>query len=359
MKFAFIIHPLQTRDLSRFATWTKLFPEFMLEKMMLKKKPQIVSHIKGIQSKTGNTTEGWFIGLPLTPDLMMNKLPLEDVYERIIKCCEIAADEGASIIGLGAFTSVVGDGGVTIASKSPIAVTTGNSYTVETAIEGSLAACSMVGIIPGESTLAIVGATGSIGQACARILAPRFGHTILVGRDLTKTKQILKHIDHAKATTSLSEIKKADLVITVTSSETAVLKSSHFKSGAVICDVARPRDVSHKVSKERDDILVIEGGVVKVPGADVDFGFNFGFPQGTAYACMCETIMLALEQNAESFTLGKSLTVKQIEQTKKWSKKHGFELAGFRSFEKALANDAIQKVANYRVFGSSTPLSSI
>ncbi len=357
MKFAFVIHPLSNSDLSRYAAWTKLFPGFMLEKMMVKKKPQVVSHITGIKSKTGATTEGWFIGLPLTPKLMMQDLPLEDVYERIIRCCELAADEGASVIGLGAFSSVVGDGGITIASKSPIAVTTGNSYTVETAIEGSLAACSMVGIIPSNATLAVVGATGSIGQACSRILAPKFGNTILVGRDITKARQILKHLDNATATTSLEEVKKADLVITVTSSETAVLEPKHFKTGAVVCDVARPRDVSNKVAKQRDDILVIEGGVVRVPGENVNFRFDFGFPEHTAYACMCETMMLALEQTAENFTLGKSLTVKQVEQTRKWSKKHGFELAGFRSFEQALSNDVVQRVANYREYGAPVPAS--
>jgi fatty aldehyde-generating acyl-ACP reductase len=38
---------------------------------------------------------------------------------------------------LGAFTAVVGDAGITIAKNLNIPVTTGNSYTVATAIEGT------------------------------------------------------------------------------------------------------------------------------------------------------------------------------------------------------------------------------
>src|SRR5690606_20073057 len=106
----------------------------------------------------------------------------------------------------------------------------------------------------------------------------------------------------ARATVDINEIKNADVIVTVTSSDTSVIQPHHLKAGAIICDVARPRDVSVRVVKERSDVLVIEGGVVRVPGKP-DFGLNFGFPPGTAYACMSETFMLALEDRPESFTL--------------------------------------------------------
>ena len=43
----------------------------------------------------------------------------------------------------------------------------------------------------------------------------------------------------------------------------------------------------------RDDVFVFEGGVVAPPG-DVEFNFDFGFPPKTCYACMAETMALAL-----------------------------------------------------------------
>lgn len=341
-RFAFIVHPLEPKDAAKKYPLARYLPDFVIEAFLKRKRPMVLSHVTGIKSKTGATTEGIFIGCPLTPSMML-KLPLEFVYERILQCCELAKAEGIPIIGLGAFTAVVGDGGITIAKRSPIAVTTGNSYTVATALLGTIKACELVGIELGESTLAVVGATGSIGRACANVLAPKCNRTILVGRDLARTQAVADELPNATATTDFKELVHADVIISVTSSETEVIEPEILKPGAVVCDVARPRDVSVRVSKTRPDVLVIEGGVVSVPG-DVDFGMTFGFPPKTAYACMSETMMLALEDRAESYTLGKDVSVEQINETIGWAEKHGFELAGFRSFERAVSDARIAEV---------------
>ncbi|MES1227344.1 MAG: shikimate dehydrogenase, partial [Armatimonadota bacterium] len=324
----------------------KYLPPKMVEWFLDKKKPFVLSRVKGVKSKTGAQTEGVFIGLPMVTSMFINGRP-ERAYERILECCEIAKQEGCEVIGLGAFTSVVGDGGVTVARKSPIAVTTGNSYTVATAIIGTLRACEMLELDPAHSKLAIVGATGSIGKTCAAILAPKFGSTLLVGRDKERTEEAAKGLPSAIATTNFEALSQADVIITVTSSESAIVQPKHLKQGALVCDVARPRDVSVRVQKERPDVLVIEGGVVKVPG-NVEFGFDFGFPPETAYACMSETMMLALEDDPVSYTVGKNVSVEQVEQTLAWAEKHGFEISGFRSFEREVDQEMIQRAKEAR-----------
>jgi len=341
-RFAFIIHPISARDVARKYPVAKWFPDSWIETFLRFKKPLILSKIEGIRSLTGAETEGWFIACPLTPRQMMGGVPLDFVYERILQCADIAKREGAELIGLGAFTSVVGDGGITIANRAPIAVTTGNSYTVATAIEGTIKACHDIGFDPREAKLAIVGATGSIGQTCARILGPQFAQTYVIGRDPERTKAVAQEVERGVGTTDLNVLKEADAVISVTSSDAAIILPEHLKPGSVVCDVARPRDVSVRVGKERPDVLVIEGGVVSVPG-DVKFNFNFGFEPGTAYACMSETIMLALEGRAENFTLGKDVSVEQVEETQRLAAKHGFKLATFRAFEKAVTPEAIAR----------------
>jgi predicted amino acid dehydrogenase len=279
---------------------------------------------------------------------MVKTLPIEEVYDKIAKCGDIAADLGADIIGLGAFTSVVGDGGVSVAKRSKIkAVTTGNSYTVATAIEGTVRACEMLEIDLQSATLAVVGATGSIGRTCAKVLGRSFGKSILVGRDLEKTQTVASEIPGAVATVNISDISEADAIVAVSSAGKELILPQHLKPGAVVCDVARPRDVSARVSKERPDVLVIEGGLVKVPG-DVEFNFRFGFPEKTAYACMSETMMLALEERLENFTLGKDVSVEQVDEITRLAHKHGFELGGFRSFERAVDEAAIDRARQAR-----------
>ena len=325
----------------------RFFPDFMVERFLRKKKPFVISEVTGIKSLTGATTEGIFIVCPLTPTMMTEKLPLDEVYEKITQCAHLAESEGAKLIGLGAFTSVVGDGGITVAKNSNIAVTTGNSYTVATAIEGAMDAAGLVGIDPKVSKLAVIGATGSIGRTCAIVMAPKFSSTVVVGRNMERTQALADELPRAKASTDVNDIRDADVIVTVTSTDAPVVLPEHLKTGSVVCDVARPRDVSVRVAKERPDVLVIEGGVVAVPG-DVNFGLYFGFPPKTAYACMSETIMLALEDRPENFTLGKDVTVEQVQEINEIAIKHGFKLAGFRSFEKAVSEEAIMRVRKAR-----------
>jgi fatty aldehyde-generating acyl-ACP reductase len=355
-KFAFVIHPLNARDVARRYPIAKYLPERAVEAMLRLKHPMVVSQITGLRSKTGAEAEGCFIGCPLTPAQMMGRVPLEAVYRRIDECAELAAAEGAELIGLGAFTSVVGDGGITIADRATIGVTTGNSYTVATAIQGTLRACNLLDMDTPNSTLAVVGATGSIGKTCARVLARNFGRVILIGRDLERTQVLADELSNATATTDFALIKQADAVITVTSTESAVILPEHLKPGAVVCDVARPRDVSVRVAEHRKDVLVIEGGVVRVPG-NVDFGFDFGFPGQTAYACMSETMMLALEGDPSlyNFTVGKDVSVEQVDVISALADKHGFELAGFRSFEHPVDDVAITRARNARTISTAIP----
>ncbi len=261
-------------------------------------------------------------------------------------------------MGLGAFTSVVGDGGITLSRMLPdLAITTGNSYTVATAIEGAKQAAQLMGHDFPNTRVAIVGATGSIGATCAEILAREVAQVALVGRDLNRLDEVARRIKpHSRADITLftdmtTGLRDADLIITVTSAVDAIILPEHIKRGAVVCDVARPRDVSVRVAKERNDVLVIEGGVVQVPGemhlpkpGKPQEEFSFGFPPGMAYACMSETMMLALDHRYESFTLGKEVSVAQVDEINTLAARHGFKLAGFRSFEKAVDAEEIERI---------------
>jgi predicted amino acid dehydrogenase len=348
-KFGFIVHPIEARrDVARKYPMAKWAPIGMIEWFLRRKSPILMGHATGIISETGREAEGWFVGCPLTPKMML-ELPQEFVYRRIADACEVAFSLGAEIVGLGAFTSVVGDGGITIQRLLGRPITTGNSYTVATAIEGGLRAARLMEIDLTAGTVCIVGASGSIGRTCAQAFAEEAARMILVGRE-TERLRPLAEVLRAKSGKEIicsadvaGSVMQSDLVVTVTSSADAIISAEDIKPGAVVVDVARPRDVSVEVARKRDDCLVIEGGLVQVPG-NPDFGFNFGFPSGTAYACMSETMLLALEGRCESFTLGKDVSLEQVEETQRMAARHGFRLAGFRSFERAVSEETIARV---------------
>lgn len=346
-KFAFMIHPIELSDIYRKLKFMKKLPEGAVEGLVKRFPPMKISHITGVKSDY-NETEGYFVSCPLTTKQMI-QLPEEFVMNKIIKTGKLAEKLGAKILGLGAFTAVVGDAGITVAKNLNIPVTTGNSYTVATAIEGTKKASEIMGKNIRDAQVLIIGAAGSIGNVCAQILAKDCRFLTLAGRNTQKLEKVADKIlkDTGLSVIITSNVKKAvrkaDVIITVTSSLDAIIEAEDLKPGAVVCDVSRPRDVSKEVAQKRNDVLIIEGGVVEVPG-DVDFNFNFGFPPKTSYACMAETMMLSLEGRYESFTLGRDLTVEQVEEISKIANKHGFKLAGFRSFERAVTQEQIEKI---------------
>ncbi|MBE2271894.1 MAG: shikimate dehydrogenase [Anaerolinea sp.] len=347
--FAFIIHPIQIKkDVARkYPLLGKLLTEPQINFFSRFFPPVYLSQIEGIRSiSTGRELKGWLIAAPYTPPTMMS-LPVNMVYDKIVACGHMAEQLGAKILGLGAYTSVVGDAGKTIADRLEIPVTTGDSYTVTMAVEAIREAARVMDIDLRAATIAVVGATGTIGKTCAEMLAGESAKLILVGRRSDALDSV-RELCAGKAadvtvSTQMSAIYDADLILTVTSAVHEVIEPKHLKPGAVVCDVARPRDVSKRVAAERDDVLVIEGGMVEVPGQP-DFHFDFGFPPRHAYACMAETMALALEGRYEDYTIGKEISVAQALEIGNIADRHGFRLSGFRSFEQPVTDAQIAAV---------------
>ena len=347
-KFGFLIHPIEINDIYRKYKKLKLLPAKLVERLLSWTSPFEVSHITNLVSEYSKG-EGWFIGVPLTTK-MMTVLPQEKVINKIIQAGKISEKLGAKILGLGAYTSVVGDAGVTIAENLNIAVTTGNTYTVAAAYEATKEASRLLGRKIGEGEVAIIGANGSIGRVCAELACRDCQNVMLIGANLTKLRELKNNLKkkyketNISCTTNISKgMENADTVITVTSSIREIIYPEDIKSGAVVCDVARPRDVSKKVKDMRKDVLVIEGGVIEVPKG-LEFNFNFGFPPGKSYACMAETMILALEKRYENYSLGRDICIEKVDEIKRLAGKHGFTLAGLRSFERVVDEKYIEEV---------------
>jgi len=348
--FAFIIHPIDPkRDVSRkFPFLGRVLSERQIDFFSTFFPPVYISEIEGITSQaTGKTIKGWFIACPYTPRRMM-ELPESAVYRKIIQTGRMAEKLGANILGLGAFTSVIGDAGITIADQLDIPVTTGDSFTVAMAVQAIRDAAHVMGIKIEEATVAVVGATGAIGHVCAELLASEATRILLVARDKKKLEVLRDKLQpnaHSKIiiSTKMDVLKDAQLILTVTSSIHDIIHPEHLQPGSVICDVARPRDVSAMVAAVRDDILVIDGGMVDVPG-NVNFNFNFGFPEGKAYACMAETIALTLEGRFEDYTVGKDITLERVKDITAIAERHGFRMSGFRSFEREVTQEQIETI---------------
>jgi predicted amino acid dehydrogenase len=281
----------------------------------------------------------------------------EFTYKRLLDAARIARSLGAQIMGLGAFTKVVGDAGLTVARRAPLPITTGNSYSASGALWAAHDAVLRLGLVPppkrGERAhmkAMVVGATGAIGSVCARLLAMVATEVTLVSPETAKLlalkESIRKETPDAKlilAGRAERHLPQMDMIVTATSGAgKKVLDIMKVKPGCVITDVARPLDLPPEEVAKRPDVLVIESGEIKLPG-EVAMK-NIGLPKNVAYACLAETIVLALEGRFENFTVGRSIEWEKVREIYRLGRKHGMQLAAISGVNGVFPDDVIRRV---------------
>lgn len=334
-RFGFILHPLDVRrDVAKRFAVLSILPLRWLDFLSGYFPPVYLSHVTGIRSALGDEAEGWLVACPLTPRAM-TRFPLRRVYRQIIRAGQLAERLGARIIGLGALTSAVGDAGETVAQGLKAAVTTGNSYTVGVTCGAVRAIARTLGKPLEALRVAVLGGTGSIGSACARLLCRNVGEVRIVGRDPAAVERLVRSLEpvayrEVSGTTDLMALRDADVIVSATNSAGPLIRPEHLRPGVAVYDLALPPDVSAAVRQMGLDVQIYSGGDVLVPGKP-NFGFDFGLPPGHAYACMAETIALALEGRYENYTLGRSIAPEQVLKICVIAERHGFRPAPLRA----------------------------
>ncbi|MFY9821308.1 MAG: hypothetical protein WAM82_07995 [Thermoanaerobaculia bacterium] len=348
-RFAFVIHPLSVEYIHRHYRFTRLLPDSWVEAVSALAPPAYLARITGGKSPAnGQRIEGFLFTLGATPRQIMGRSE-HFTYRKLLQVAKMAEKMGARILGLGAFTKVVGDAGVTVAREADIPVTSGNSLTVAATLEAAKQAVVKMGakdLTRGRAM--IVGATGAIGSVCSRLIAAAVRDVVLVSIEPDRLEALKQTIEAetpgahvATALDSRALIGDCDLVVTATSAfGQRIIDISRCKPGAVICDVALPSDIGADEAAVRPDVLVVASGEVIIPGP-VDFHYNIGLPRGVAYACLAEAALLAMEGRFEDYTLGRNLEIGRVKEIYRLFQKHGFKIDGLRSFGRYVTEDEL------------------
>lgn len=309
--------------------------------------------------------DGMFIFSPLSPQDMIWLSP-QDRLDLMLEYLEVAQHHGAEFIGLGAYTSVISNGGETILPFTQhIHLTNGNSLTALSTVESIF---SMIeGIDVSMQYAVIVGARGSVGKLTVAGLAHQYGQLILVGRSgsevrikqevlpyliescceteyqimpgsffdklrkyLNTTQGQLRNIDQlAEDLVQLGlsiefdyqlAFTKADIVISATSEGKAFLNTQYLKKSSLVFDVARPFDFI-----EGHNVKIYEGGLVSQPNPVFYSDCNMvRVAAGINLACLSETIALSLNGMDEHQSIGKSVPFKKAHRILNIAKMQGF-----------------------------------
>lgn len=175
------------------------------------------------------------------------------------------------------------------------------------------------------------------------------GQKVLDGSDLSAPliKEICDYLgmeSPLKASVKVDEtLPVCDMIVAASNSPDYIVYPQHLKPGAVVCDVARPSDISPQVFKERDDVLILEGGLVQYPD-DISFGPNLGYRDGVNLACLSETVLLALEGDYNDCSIGSKMPLETVNYLRELGQKHGLGLAGLKMNNQEISNREIEAI---------------
>ncbi len=346
--FAFIGHPRTLSDVPRKFPFASLLSLRFVEQWFRYQWPFVASYITGLTLANGTPTTGAMLISPLTTEQMIRNPRL--ARKRVLQTVQLAEKMGATIAGLGAFTSIVTKDGQELKEKVRLGLTTGNAQSAAIAVQNVLHASALTNLSLPHAVAAVVGGAGSVGSACARILARIVGTLFII--DIKKDElqnlvtQLADQPARIKGMTSLDQVHEADVVIATTNNPNILLTASHLKSGAIVIDAAQPKNVSEDVPLRRPDVLVIESAVVRTPNVDVHFDLDLGSRE--ALGCLSETMILTAIGWNGHYSLGKADPSYTAHITAA-GRSLGFRLAPFRNSRGYVSEEDLQRAARARM----------
>jgi predicted amino acid dehydrogenase len=214
----------------------------------------------------------------------------------IDEAVRVAVGRGTSVIGLGALTAPATRGGLTLVPKLPrgVTLTTGNALTAAVAQANAVEASEAIGLGAG-AVVAVVGCTGSVGVATARLL-DRLGYRLLlIGRSVTRVRKELGDLlTRATVSGTVADAATADVVLLLTGDPSAHIPPDLPKPGSVVVDLAHPVNIARSLypAFATRDVQVVPGGLVNIPGYHC--GQDMQLPdRHSALACLTETYLFA------------------------------------------------------------------
>jgi len=309
--FAFIVHSRDRTDMLRKFPILRFLPVRIFDILTMILPPFIVSPITGLVNVHGNKSDGLVIGIPMTAHQLLESRTT--AVKKIVKAVNLARLKGASFVGLGAMTASLSHGGRDVIDNvQDIYITTGRTYTIKNITEYVEYCIQKFKLDINKIKIAIVGAAGGIGSGVAISLARKgIKHFVLVDleRKLTRLQENIRVLEkHASDLTIdishlVSSVTDCYIVIAATNTPEVVIRSEDISPGTIIINDAQPSDVSPDILKMRNDVLVIEGGVLNTK--NINCHFNLGLAEASnIFSCLAETLWLTYRGIKKHHSIG-------------------------------------------------------
>lgn len=310
--FIFFTHPRNADDvissIPLAAKLKRFLPNFIVERILDLSPCYIISHIYGPGDK-----KGYFVSVTRLPQDLFRSVRLTKNLVRRSSSFFKKISKKRVYVGLAAWWPIVTNSGLLfnkyLDPNGNVKITSGHTATLASIYLSILKISEVFGIPLPQLRVLIIG-VGKVGGSLCELLGNKIGGIGLVDKNNLSLRIMQKKLQQRMGSnqfveaTCVTDLNFEDIIsqkvtkyhISVcTTSNTGLLISNTSKlKNCVILDDSRP-EAFPRIFSPKSRVVVLEGGLMKIPSVTVDSDFGFGCDENV-FGCLSEAIILSLDQ---------------------------------------------------------------
>jgi predicted amino acid dehydrogenase len=290
----------------------------------------------------------WFLNVMIPFDAVQMALANSDeeragMIRSIEQALHLGRSYGCTTGVLGGFTSIVTGNGMRVCPPPGMRTSTGNSFTVAVGMRRLQDSCAelKIDLHAPDTRVAIVGATGNIGQSIAQQIIRKLPVTrlTLISRTPEKLEKMKKGLVSlhqetrgdaetldVKISTDIADMSECNIIVIATATGKPIVFPQHLhpEREILLADLSVPSSVSREALEMPNLKKIPIGGTVTVPG-EPDYVLHPLLEPGTVFCCSAEGMLLSLEpEKTADLTLMGDIEQKAVDVLEKIGEEHNF-----------------------------------
>jgi|GEM_PF-1510733 len=315
-KFIFFVHPRRTEDvyvaMPFLVPLRRILGRALFEKILYFCPPFVLNTIK-----TERSIDGAVIGTLSLPKVLLKskKTAIRESVRGLFFGSKITP-RGA-VLGLGGLWPMVTRRGLSLtqyAKPRGTVVTNGHCGTLVSLFLTIKKLADLANIPMDELKIVILG-VGKMGTNLARALYGKVATLTLVDINETTLNRVEEKLKQTIAITDIQKytnredvegiekiLSNSHITVCTTSNATRILRPEQIPGNTIIIDDSRPEGIPRSLGKE--NIAILEGGILKIKGIRQNYDFGFGVDENV-FGCLAESFLLAaIKDGSLAPTLG-------------------------------------------------------
>ena len=370
VRFIFVVHPRRKEDVFIAAPFLRplrrWLPGKLCYKLIEKLPPSVLCTVH-----TQYGVKGIVIYKLTLPDTMLlkRKKCLRESYNFLSFASKIS--ERGSFVGLGGWWPIVTKRGLAIqrpARKVGLKLTNGHCGTLCSLYLMIEKIASVGGATMQDLKILVIGG-GKMGTNLIKILKNRVAGITIIDRNENKLNRIMNDLRQETTRTIFNAAEATEesismalenhhICICTTSNLRRIIKPGQLPKDTLVIDDSRP-EAFPRIYSQQERIVILEGGLMKIPGANCNYDFGFG-QDDNFFGCLTEAFILALDSTKQQIL---KETSGDVDEENFWAmlafcRNHFISVGDFKSSNQNVSFEIIRRIIQNKTI-KDTPLESV